>query len=399
MKVLVLTRSTGEGHNRVSQALKEVFEARGHTCTSIDALYIVNSDRLEANASQDQAEAESAEPDLAVVEPPKRHLADTASQLYGWAALKVPHLFGAVYNIGAAYSRMRIPSPIRLQNSKYADATYRYIEENEYDAVIAPHLFPEATLSAIRRDHPSHVRYYGVLTDYTCSPFFTEPKLDGYFIPHPDMVDDCVRRGLPRNKTYADGIPVSDRFRHAGSKEEVRTQLGLPLGVPTFLVMAGGVGSLHIGEMCDQLLSRGSEYLNLVVLTGRREDLFTRIAGQYRDDPRVKVVSFTDRVADYMAAADVLVSKPGAVSSTEAAVSRVPLVHTMPIPGMEASNARFFQQRGMSIFAPQMNEATLVAHRLIADEAGMRRMRERQARNIIADSAERIVSQIEADFS
>ncbi len=400
VKVLVLARSTGEGHNRVSQALQQAFEARGHECLAADALGIVDRDlgafdSSEPPADLAQAPAGAARPANGGL---KKRTADVASQLYGWSALKVPALFGAVFNLGIAYSRARIPSPIRLYNARYAEATRQYIEDNEYDAVVAVHLFPEATLSSIRRNHPSRARFYGVLTDYTYTPFFSEPKLDGYFIPHPDMMAAQVRAGLPERRTFAEGIPVSGRFRQRRNRAEARTRLGLPQDLPIFLVMSGGVGSLQTAKVCDLLLSRGSENMHLVVQTGRREDLFTKIASRFRDDPRVSVVPFTEQIPSYMAAADVLVSKPGAVTSTEAAVVGLPLVHTAAIPGLEGKNARFFADRGMSYYVKQVDDATRVAHLLVQNQAAMEQMRRKQAKNIIPDGAERIVRRIENDI-
>jgi len=379
VRVLILTRSTGEGHNRVAQALRSAFESRGHDCEVVDALCAVGK---------------AHKPDV-TAPGTARHLgADVASQWYGWAALRMPHLFGAVYTAGDLYARTRVPSPIYLTHARLAEATNAYILEHGFDVVLATHLFPQETLSAIRRRHPSRVRYYGVLTDYSCTPFFAEPRLDGYFIPDADMLESCRKYGLPPRWTYATGLPVAQRFRQPMGATQARTVLGLPPGTPLFLVMSGGVGGMYTGRVCDKLLADGGEATHVVVLTGRREDLFTAIAGKYRDDRRVNVVPFTDRVADYMAAADVMVSKPGAVSSTEAAVAGLPLVHTAAIPGGETKNARFFADRGMSVYSQNPVEAARLAHWLLRGPDRLARMRDCQ-RQMIADGADRVVARIE----
>jgi len=382
VKVLVLTRSTGEGHNHVAQALRDAFAARGHDCDVLDALRVADAGVELVDPGVSEHRATPAQPDV-------------ASRLYGWAALKMPALFGAAYNLGDVYSRTRVPSPIRFHNSRFAEATQAYIELHRYEVIVATHLFPQATLSTIRHRHPSAVRFYGVLTDYTCSPFFTEPRLDGYFIPHPDMMAECVRRGLPRDWTYAVGLPISTDFRPRESSAPARAELELAVDRPLTLVMSGGVGSLFIGEACDQLLAYGGQRTQVVVLTGRREDLYAAITKRYWFDARVTVVPFTDRVADYMAAADVLVTKPGAVTTTEAAAMRVPLVHTGAIPGGETKNAAFFADRGMSVYAQDPREAARLAQWLSEDPAKVARMRACQAEHLITDGAERIVTTIE----
>lgn len=376
----MLTRNTGEGHNRVAQAVKQAFEAQGDYCEIADALRLASGDWEEPDSS------------------PGKRRADVLSQLYGWAALKMPALFGAAYNLGDLYSRTRAPSPIRSQNSQYAEATHTYIRDHWFDAVVATHLFPQETLSVVRSRHPSEVRYYGVLTDYSCTPFFSEPVLDGYFVPHPDMMPDCLKHGLPAAATYPVGLPVASAFQRPPTRAEARSLLGLPENLPVFLLMSGGVGSLYTVGACDRLLAGGGGDTCVVILTGRRQDLFASVSARFADDQRVRVVPFTDRVADYMAAADILLTKPGAVTSTEAAVMGLPLIHTAAVPGGEVKNARFFAGHGMSLYEQKPGEAARLMHWLLDDRAKMAGIRECQQDNVVVDAAERVVDQIKADI-
>jgi len=366
----------GEGHNRAARAIGEAFTNRGHDCQVMDALTIANP------------------------KPAEHHrLTDIASGVYGWTALRAPFLFGAVYKMGEVYTRTPVPSPIYFASAKLAEPTYAFIEEHEYDVVVAPHLFPQETLMAMRKHHKTRARHFAVLTDYTCIPFFSEATVDGYCIPHQDLLKDCRRHGIPASRTTVTGLPTMARFGRPPSKAEAREALGLPADVPLFLVMSGGVGSTKSGELCGKLLTVGNENMHVVVLTGRREELFLQIAGRYQADPRVTVVPFTDKVPDYMAAADVMLSKPGGVSSTEAAVMGLPLVHTATIPGNETKNARFFKKHGMSIYAPRIDDAAQAAHKLIKDQGRQQEMRDAQRANMMPDSAERVVNQVERILS
>ena len=387
LKVLVLSRSTGEGHNHVALALGEAFRARGHECEVTDAATI----RGPQGKPKDDSSALSAAASRVL-----SHGSDVASRLYGWAALKQPWAFGAVTAIGRVYERGPLPSPIYHANLAYVEPTRQYIEEHGFDAVVSTHTFPQEALSVIRDRYPSQVCYVGVLTDYSCTPFFAEAKLDAYFIPHEDVRPDCERHGMPSELTYALGMPIAAAFRQERDREGARRALGLPDDVPVFLLMSGGVGSTSTEAICDQLLTLAGQRIHVVVLSGRREDMYLRVAERYRTDRRVTVVPFTDRVPVYMAAADVLISKPGAVSSTEAAVYGVPLVHTGAIPGIEAHNARFFSERGMSIFEPNVERAARAAYELLHDPDRLAQMRVDQAANLIPNGAERVAAQVEA---
>jgi processive 1,2-diacylglycerol beta-glucosyltransferase len=126
------------------------------------------------------------------------------------------------------------------------------------------------------------------------------------------------------------------------------------------------------------------------VLPGRNEELRWELETAFSQDGRVRAEPFTTQVPLYMDACDVLLSKPGGISSTEAAVKNVPLVHTAPIPGCETLNAEFFSQRGMSILAPNEEQAARNAVRLAFDEDQKRRMLEAQRQYIRPDAADTI---------
>ena len=375
----MLTRSTGEGHNHVALALGEAWRAAGHECDVTDAATLLKPDPEASAASRVLS-----------------HGADLASRLYGWAALKQPWAFGLVAGIGRVYEQTPLPSPIHHTNRPYVEPLRAHIERQGYDVVMATHPFPQEAMSDIRVQYPSRVRYYSVLTDYSCTPFFAESTMDGYFIPDDAVRPDCERHGLPPELTYALGMPVSPAFHRHGDRSAARRELGLADDVLMFLLMSGGVGSTHTTRITDRLLTLAGQQVQVVVLTGRREDMYLRVAERYRTDRRVMAVPFTDRVPAYMSAADVLISKPGAVSSTEAAVMGVPLVHTGAIPGIEAHNARFFAERGMSVFEPRVDHAGQAAYELAHDPDRLAQMRADQAANLIPDGAARVVAQVEA---
>ena len=88
---------------------------------------------------------------------------------------------------------------------------------------------------------------------------------------------------------------------------------------------------------------------------------------QFEQEKRVSVLDFTDKVDQYMDACDVLLTKPGGLTSTEAAVKNIPIIHTAPIPGCETVNAQFFSQRGLSVCRTVSREIAEAAERLAND--------------------------------
>ena len=169
----------------------------------------------------------------------------------------------------------------------------------------------------------------------------------------------------------------------------LRAALGLPQDRKIYLIMTGGIGCGDAVTLCDAIRRFPDERALLCVLPGKNEELRELLEKTYPDSG-VLTVPFTDRVAVYMRAADVLLSKAGGISSSEAAVCEVPLVHTMVIPGVEVENAEFFAAHGMSCFAKQPAEAARFADRLAFDTASAERMLEAQRRTVPKDGADRI---------
>lgn len=363
MKVLILSCNTGQGHNSAGLAVKEELERRNIPCEMKDAL----------SFAKDRASR-------------------TISGAYIGIATRSPALFGGIYRLGSAISSSRRKSPVYYANARYAQPLKAYIEETGVTAVVTPHLFPAETLTCLKRRGELSVSTYAIATDYTCIPFWEETELDGYFIPHEDLAPEFEKKGIPQEKLISTGLPVSKRFNSHTDQEEARRRLDLPRNAPIFLVMTGSMGFGDISSFALDLLLTCPKAAQIVILTGNNGPLKARIDKDFAGEARVRTVPFTQEVPLYMDACDVLLSKPGGLTSTEAAVKNVPLIHTRPIPGCETCNARFFSSRGLSLFAEDPKEAAKAAALLAADETLRQSMRRRQQEAIPARAAESIVS-------
>ena len=360
MKVLLLSCSTGEGHNHCALAVKEALERKGHQAEFLDML----------NMFGDPGPL-------------------SFDKILNRISTRAPDVFGMMYHAGQMYSATGVTSPVYLANTRHARQLYDFICANGYDAVVCSHLFPMETLTHLRRHGLNPAKSYGILSDYTCIPFLVETDLDGYFVPHEEVRGDCARAGVPAEKLYTTGMPVAERFTVCMTKQEAREALGLPQEKKIYLVMTGGIGCGDAVTLCSAIRRVPDEDSLLCVLPGRNEELRSALESEYHGQG-VLTVPFTDKVAVYMRAADVLLSKAGGISSSEAAVAGVPLVHTMAIPGVETLNAEFFARHGMSFFAKNADEAARFADRLIYDGKTAKRMLAAQGRELPKDGAERI---------
>ena len=271
MKLLILSCNTGEGHHSAALAVQEALNARG-----------VPNDIMDPLSSVGEATR-------------KR-----VCELYNSIIRNMPKAFGLIYRAGELVDDALPGSPVYFANSLYASRLLDCIREGGYDGVISTHLYGMEAMTAIRRKLGVHVPNYGVLTDYTRIPFFSDVQLDGYFIPHRDLAAELAEKGMDARLLIPTGIPVSERFAHALPQDEARRRLNLPEGKRVYLIMTGGV---HVDADLPGEFHREDARLAAVELVQLGAQLLVP-AGEHAGE-EIAVVAGAQPVADfgYVAAA------------------------------------------------------------------------------------------------
>ena len=361
MKALILSCNTGGGHNSAGKALYEEITNRGIYCELCDALKF----------SSEKA-------------------SDRISNLYIQSTLKAPNAFGFCYKAGEIVNKLPIKSPVYYANKLYAKNLHRYILQNEFDTIIMPHVFPAETVTYLKKRKNLQVTACAVATDYTCIPFFDETEMDYYFIPSSLLKDEFLKKSVSKNSIVSSGIPVSGKFNVKTQKSTARASLHLPENKPTVLIMTGSMGFGNLTAFIRLLFERLPKNTQIVLLCGNNEQMKARLRSDFPENNNLHLVDFTDQVPLYMDACDILITKPGGLSSTEAAVKNVPLIHSFPIPGCETHNARFFDEHGMSRVCHTSRQDLADALDLLDDEPARLAMIRRQQALIHPDAAVQI---------
>lgn len=367
MKILILSCNTGEGHNSAARAITEQLTLAGIESETVDALSFLSPQW-------------------------SRLVCSIHSLLYR----KAPGLFGKSYHMEEAKSQRAQQHPktksiAYLANSTYASKLYHYIEERGYSTILAIHVFAAEALTWILRKYRPRWNTYFVATDYTCSPFVNETELDYYFIPCDCLRDEFTEKGVPAEKLVATGIPVSLPFTARGSREEARQALDLPAGSPVVLIMSGSFGCGPLAELTGSLLDRMPAGARVVALCGRNAAALEHLKTSFPGDARVIPVPFTRQVPQYMDACDVLITKAGGLTTTEAAAKGVPLVHMNAVPGCETYNLELFTREGLSRTAPDSDGLAQVTAELLNNPAARETMIAAQHRLINSNAARDMV--------
>lgn len=316
-KILILTCNTGGGHNSVAGAIKESLEAKGASCDIEDGLSFISKST-------------------------SKFVSRWHSRLYR----KMPKVFRSGY----AFADKTIND-----ESEEKSLVYRYISMGSrrlrkkisrggYSFVVCVHVIPALMLTAMKEKYNYEIKSCFVATDYTCSPLVNECNMDFFAIPTEGLADEFVSCGIPKEKLIATGIPVRSVFYGGRSKNEALKEIGLPENSRHVLLMSGSIGCGPMKAIAKQLDKALPGDVYISVICGRNRRMFASLLlYPFR---RVNAFGFTRDIPVFMDSADIVVTKPGGISVTEASAKGAPLLLLDIVGGCETHNLDYFKEKG-----------------------------------------------------
>ena len=363
-RVLILTASYGWGHHRVAQVLAAAFRRAGAEPTVVDHF------------------RELVHPAF-----------DSASRtVYYWILRHVPALWGAAYWLG---DQIPTTSPLLLGINRLGMRKLeRLLRATAPDLVVTVHATPAAALSELRRAGRGSVPHATVFTDFVAHTQWIFETVDRYFVPAAEIFNDLSARWIPPERVVVSGVPVDLKFTRPMDKAAARLTLGLSPRVPVLLLMGGGQGSLGGLEAAVRVLLRTDRPFQALVVAGRGEGFADRLRQLCRGcEGQFRVFGYTESVRQFMAAADLLVTKAGGVTLAEAMAAELPMVCFGSLPGQEARNERFATRAGIALLARSEAELLEAIFRPFDDPTvlrilrdNIRRVRRPRAAEVIVES-------------
>ena len=333
MNILILTGKFGMGHYSASQSL-----------------------RLQLLGAFPSAQVE-------VVDLPAYAIPDASEAIYKAFSLLVTKGSG-LYNIYYKATENTTLKARPLLDDLFQDKLGQLLWEERPDAVIATHPFCARLVADYKEEVSSDLPLVTCITDLSSHSEWLNDATDCYLVGSNDIREKLAAKGVERESIWVTGIPVRCEFKRPVVRRPGRTR--------QLLIMGGGLGLLPRKDSFYEALD-ALPGVHTTIITGRNQKLYDRLAGRY---PHIQVLGFTDRVYDYMARADLVLTKPGGITLFETIFSELPILAWEPFLEQEKLNARFLVKRGLGRVAAKEPEECLEAIRaLIYDDAALESMR------------------------
>lgn len=258
-----------------------------------------------------------------------------------------PSLFGKLYNFAENDDALSAVSGKIIE--LLANKLLPLINNFRPDVLIATHPFPTEMISVLKGKFKINMPIVSMLTDYAPHSFWIHPGIDAYIVSNDDMITEMIHRGVSIHCIYSLGIPVKPDFLQKFSKGETLKELGLSNEVPTILMMGGSLGMGKISQIYENLIESSLSF-QVLIITGNNKKLFEDLNNFSQNSPKkTRVLGFSKQINRYMQSCDLLLTKPGGLTITEALICKIPLAIFSPIPGQEEKNAEFLLRHNLAI--------------------------------------------------
>lgn len=241
------------------------------------------------------------------------------------------------------------------------------IKKYEADMVICTHPFPCAAASYLKQTGEINIPLITVMTDFCVHQFWLYKNIDIYFTANDLLKKEMVSQGLLEERIFVTGIPVGYNFRVDYNRDDLLAKFKLEKDKPVALLMGGGLGLGGVKNALCQL-ERLKKDMQILVITGANVALWSEM-NEYAQHSKHKIFvwGYSHNIQEFMSVATFLISKPGALTISEALTRELPMILHDPIPGPEVDNAKFVSDNGAAIWVKHQDTLDAVVREVLSD--------------------------------
>lgn len=252
---------------------------------------------------------------------------------------------------------------------------HRLLEWYKPDVIICTQAFPCVAMAEYKRAHNSAIPVIGVVTDYIAHSYWVDPDVNLYIVPTIEGKERLARLGVNKNNIEVIGIPISPRFCMPLDARKLKQKLKIDSGKPVVLVMGGSQGMISMDEIVKYLAKLPLD-MHLIIVCGVNSRLYKKLK---KIGSRLKthmiLYKYVNNIEELMSISDLVITKPGGLSVSEALAKELPMVIINPIPGQEAKNTEFLVKNKVAVKAEDARDVARQVGDLASNPQALRQMK------------------------
>lgn len=329
-RILLISVAAGSGHVQAARALEETASTQFN---NIDVRHIDLADFARF--------------------PTKKAFFDS----YGMLVRTLPELWGYLYKkTNAPHQKKRLMKTTKLIQSLQSKKFLKTIRDWKPDHIVYTHFAPAMVLRNCKDEALKSIPQHMVITDYGIHELWIANREINYYVATPKMKWKLEQKSIPSKCIHITGIPIAPVFTEEKSAQALKKKYALPPHQKTLLLLGGGHGLVKLHKIVERLLEEEEE-MTVLAVAGNNKTLLKKL-NALKAPSRINYqpLGWTDAIDEYMRMADMIITKPGGMTTSECLALGKPMIMIDPIPGQEEHNAQFSVLHGLGIIAQGLDD-------------------------------------------
>ena len=350
MKILIFYAAYGGGHLSAAKSIKQYIDEHYESAETqlVDCIKYIN-----------------------------KGLDKVTTFAYKEMAKKAPWAWGRIYN----KSQQGVMAHISSETNKIMSIKLnKLFEEYNPDIVISTHPFGIQMTSYLKSKGKTNCKLASVMTDFASHDQWLvgHEYINYIFVSHESMKKEIIAKGIPESKIHATGIPLSNRFLGHFNKKEIKASFDLDFNKKTILFFGGGefgLGKDKTLRILKAFIDNIGNIYQIVAIAGKNEKMQNEFRNLASANPNVQIYGYSTEIPELMAISDLVVTKPGGLTTSESLVSGLPIVAINPIPGQEVENAEFLEKQGVAVWIRKTENPEEAVSELLSNPEQLKHMK------------------------
>ncbi len=355
MKVLIFYASYGGGHLNAAKSLENCIKTnyKNIDVELIDCMKYVN-----------------------------KTIEKVTTAAYRGMAKKIPWAWGKIYSDAQKGPLAHITT---RSNKIMAIKLLRLLREKKPDLIISTHPFGSQMCSYLKRKNKITTKIATIMTDFAPHDQWLvgHEFTDYYFVAHSEMENYLISKNIDKEKIFDTGIPISERFQKKYNKSEIMGKYELNENKFTVLFFGGGefgLGKTKTIQIFENFVSETTKNdVQIIAISGKNPKMkfaFEEIVTNNKAENNVKIIGFSNEIPELMSISDLVVTKPGGLTTSESLASNLPMIVINPIPGQEEENAEFLENNGIAIWIKKTDDSKKLIEKILSNREKLQEMKE-----------------------